>query len=112
MAKLNYYGVKVLMLLQRKILQKNNDNIKLYQNYTNPFNPNTTISFELKNGTRASLIVYDVLGNKVAELFNEFALPNKTYEVIFNAINLASGIYYYALITNFGSQIKKMVLLK
>jgi hypothetical protein len=58
-----------------------------------------------------SLIVYDVLGNKVANLINE-EKPTGTYEVEFNGTGLPSGIYYYRLESENFVQTKKMILLK
>src|SRR5574338_1635874 len=73
----------------------------LEQNYPNPFNPLTTIKFSIPSvGTRLALYVqlkvYDVLGKEVATLVNE-EKPAGSYEVEFDASNLASGIYYYQI---------------
>ncbi len=97
----------------------------LFQNYPNPFNPSTTIKFSVpaslnpsKGGTFVSLKVYDVLGRKVATLVNEEKAPGN-YEVKFDpaksgqaGTNLASGVYFYTLITNGFFQSKKMLLMK
>src|SRR5574338_1193475 len=73
----------------------------LEQNYPNPFNPLTTIKFSIPSvGTRLALYVqlkvYDVLGKEVATLVNEEKTAG-SYEVEFDASNLASGIYYYQI---------------
>ncbi len=91
---------------------------KLYDNYPNPFNPGTIISYQLPVNDFVSLKVYDVIGNEVATLVNE-TKPAGNYQVEFNAANLASGIYYYTLRVyranggagNF-TQTKKMILIK
>ena len=89
---------------------------KLSQNYPNPFNPSTTIrysipSVETEYFPSVQLKVYDILGNEVATLVDENK-PAGTYEVKFDAANLASGIYFYKLIADGYISTKKMVLLK
>ena len=84
----------------------------LSQNYPNPFNPSTIIRFEFRASTFASLKLFDILGSKVALLFNGTVQAGKMYEVKFNATHLSSGIYYYKLEGNGGTGIKKMILLK
>jgi photosystem II stability/assembly factor-like uncharacterized protein len=83
----------------------------LEQNYPNPFNPSTKISWQTPVDGWQTLKVYDVLGNEVAILVNEYK-PAGNYEVNFDASGLTSGIYFYQLrIGNF-IQTKKMVLLR
>ena len=88
----------------------------LEQNYPNPFNPSTTIHYTVADANNAShvkvsLFVYDILGNGVATLVNEYR-PAGSYEVEFNAGNLVSGIYYYTLRVGELSETRKMILLK
>jgi hypothetical protein len=90
----------------------------LSQNYPNPFNPNTRISWQSPIGSHQTLKVYDVLGNEVATLVDEFK-PAGSYEIEFNSENLASGVYIYRLQTTPSAGIgqaftetKKMVLLR
>jgi hypothetical protein len=83
----------------------------LHQNYPNPFNPVTKIQYSLSNRQLVTLKVYDVLGNEVANLINEYKEPGK-YEIDFNANELASGVYVYKLIAGPYSAIRKMVVLK
>jgi hypothetical protein len=84
----------------------------LKQNYPNPFNPSTIIKFGFDKKTKASLKIYDVLGNEVATLFNGSAEGGRIYELTFNASGLSSGVYYYQLRGNDNTEIKKMMLLK
>ena len=84
----------------------------LEQNYPNPFNPSTIIKFGFDKITKASLKIYDVLGNEVANLFNGSAEGGRIYELTFNASGLSSGVYYYQLTGNDKTEIKKMMLLK
>lgn len=87
------------------------DKFLLYQNYPNPFNPSTIIKYELSEGSRVKLQVFDILGNEIKTLVNENQKPG-SYEVIFNAGNMASGIYFYKLITPNYTDTKPMVLIK
>lgn len=89
-------------------------NNKLNQNYPNPFNPSTKISYELYKKQNVQLKVYDLLGREVQTLINETQYPGK-YEVTFDTSNLgglSSGIYFYKLLTESYSDVKKMVLLR
>ena len=80
-------------------------------NYPNPFNPTTKISFRLKESGKVSLKVYDVLGKEVANLADGVFETGK-HEATFNGSNLASGIYFYRLVTPNGTITKKMMLMK
>ncbi len=83
----------------------------LAQNYPNPFNPITMIRYELPERADVTLKVYDVLGREVATLVNA-AQGQGSYQVPFNASNLASGIYFYRLKAGSFMQTKKMLLVK
>jgi hypothetical protein len=88
------------------------DNITLYQNYPNPFNPVTNIRFDIKNKANVSMYLYNSLGQVVKKMINNEAYTPGSYELRLDAGELASGIYYYKLITGETSFTKKMVLLK
>jgi hypothetical protein len=83
----------------------------LLQNYPNPFNPSTKISWQSPVSGHQTLKVYDVLGNEVATLVNEFRNAG-SYEVDFNASALSSGVYFYKLQAGSFIQTKKMILMK
>ena len=68
----------------------------LNQNYPNPFNPSTTISFALPVRSNVTLKIYDAIGREVAVLVNQ-EKPAGQHQVLFDAKNLASGVYYYRL---------------
>jgi N-acetylneuraminic acid mutarotase len=94
------------------------DKIELMQNFPNPFNPSTVISYQLpaslnpsKGGTFVTLRVYDILGSEIATLVNEEHSAG-TYEVELNASQLSSGIYFYQLKVDEFILTKKMVLLR
>ena len=69
---------------------------KLMQNYPNPFNPTTTINWQAPISSWQTIKVYDVLGNEVMTLVNEYK-PAGSYELIFDAKKLTSGVYFYQL---------------
>jgi hypothetical protein len=69
---------------------------QLYQNYPNPFNPTTTIRYNIPKSGVVILKVYDILGQQVKTLLNQFR-PVGEYEINFNASNLASGVYIYRI---------------
>ncbi len=88
------------------------DNYELGQNYPNPFNPTTTIKVYLKERCFASLNVYDVLGRQVQTLMNGNQRPG-TYQLVFNAERLSSGLYFYRLqINNEKAITRPMILVK
>ena len=88
----------------------------LEQNYPNPFNPSTVISFSLKEDADINLIIYSLLGNKVATVYSGRAGSGR-HEIEWNGKNdsgsaVASGIYLYRLEVGLNSLTRKMVLLK
>jgi len=87
------------------------DGFKLRQNFPNPFNPETVISYELPVTGFVKLSVYDILGNEVAELVNEKQNAG-SYEVKFDGSNNASGVYFYKLTAEYFSETKRMVLIR
>ena len=83
----------------------------LNQNYPNPFNPTTTISWYSPLSGRQTLKIYDLLGNEITTLVNEFK-PAGNYEVMFDGSNFPSGVYYYRLQSGKFTETKKLVLLR
>ncbi len=86
-------------------------NYKLYQNFPNPFNPTTSISFTLNSAAYVELTVYDAQGAKVANLINE-SIKSGMSSVQFDGSNLSSGVYSYRLSVDGVFTTKKMILLK
>jgi hypothetical protein len=85
---------------------------EVYQNYPNPFNPTTKIRFDLPEKSLVKLEIYDILGQRVAQLLNT-ELSQGRHEVTFNGSHLASGIYFYLLnVKDKFFKVKKMILLK
>jgi len=87
------------------------DNFYLAQNYPNPFNPTTTIKFGIKEKSYVELNVYDALGRLVKTLVKENKSPGD-YEVVFNAKEFASGLYFCKMTAGNYTDIKKMLLIK
>ncbi|MBX7047324.1 MAG: T9SS type A sorting domain-containing protein [Ignavibacteria bacterium] len=84
---------------------------KLHQNFPNPFNPTTTITFDVARSGTIKLEVFDLLGKQIETMINE-ALQQGTYEISFDATHLSSGIYYYKLVSDNYTMTKKMVVSK
>ncbi|MDZ7764615.1 MAG: T9SS type A sorting domain-containing protein [Melioribacteraceae bacterium] len=84
---------------------------KLDQNYPNPFNPSTTIQFAVPKAGEYKVVVYNILGQQVAELLNTQLQPG-VHKVQFDAARLASGIYIYQLTGDNVNFTKKMILMK
>ncbi|MDO8550687.1 MAG: T9SS type A sorting domain-containing protein [Ignavibacteria bacterium] len=88
------------------------DEFYLNQNYPNPFNPSTTIKFGLTTEMAVELKVFDALGQEVMTLIDSQLMKAGSYNVNFNASNLASGTYVYRLKAGDNVSSKKMILLK
>lgn len=87
-------------------------NVKLTDNYPNPFNPQTVIQFEISQAMVVSLTVYNFLGQKVQSLINGRIQQAGSHDVIFDAEGLPSGVYFYLLETEAGKYTKRMTLIK
>ena len=87
------------------------NNFSLLQNFPNPFNPITTIKYEMPISGLVTMKVYDVLGNEMTTLVNE-EKPVGSYTVEFNASNYPSGIYFYSLTAGSFTATKKLILMK
>lgn len=83
-------------LVNVKIVEKIPEQIFLWQNYPNPFNPTTTISYYNPAYNFVELIIYNLLGEKISVLVNNFQGSGK-YQIKFNDPNLSSGVYFYLL---------------
>ena len=83
----------------------------MHNNYPNPFNPSTTISYDLPVANDVRIVIYNLMGQEV----RRWEIQGQTagfHKVIWNASDVASGIYFYRLRTGDFVQTKKMVLLK
>ncbi|OGU67735.1 MAG: hypothetical protein A2499_00815 [Stygiobacter sp. RIFOXYC12_FULL_38_8] len=93
------------------------EDYKLFDNYPNPFNPETTINYQISSSCNVNITIFDLLGCKIATLIDEVKAPGN-YKVKFNVDNLEksivvpSGIYFYTLKAGNYFQVKKMLLTK
>lgn len=109
------YKLKVLYSVITGNSQISNElpnSFRLSQNYPNPFNPSTTIEYEISSASLVQLKVFDILGNEIQTLVNNYLAPGK-YSSNFDASKLSSGVYFYTLVSS-GQKIdtKKMILIK
>lgn len=107
-------GVSVTSKLDSEIDRPNN--FSLNQNYPNPFNPSTTIRYSISSPGNISIKVYDISGQIINVIDKEHNQPGE-YEIIWDGTNsfgerVASGVYFYQLITDRNTEAKKMMLLK
>jgi len=83
----------------------------LSQNYPNPFNPTTRIEYSIAKAGPVTLEIYDVLGRRVSTLVNQVQKAGD-YSIVYNASNIASGVYFYRIISGTFVQTKKMIVMK
>jgi hypothetical protein len=87
------------------------NDVTLGSNYPNPFNPTTTIPFALPSNANVRIELFNILGQSVAVLLDEFQEAGE-HAVQFDGASLASGIYFYRLTSGETALIRKMVLVK
>jgi hypothetical protein len=87
------------------------NDFSLLQNYPNPFNPSTKIKFSITTTAKVQLFIFNLLGEKVAELVNG-RLDAGYYEAVWDAFKFSSGVYFYRLTTSNIISTKKMILLQ
>ncbi len=83
----------------------------LMQNFPNPFNPATTIEFNIPRSGHVLLQIFDVAGRNVETLLNQ-TMNGGVYNIVWNASKYPSGMYYYRLQSGFFTETKKMSLIK
>ena len=104
----------VLHFLTTSVLNNNNvviNEFKLFQNYPNPFNPRTVINYNLSVPGDVELIIYNTSGQRVATLINEFQSQGN-HQIVWNAENQPSGIYFARLKSNNNIATQRMVLIR
>lgn len=93
------------------VQSKTESKFKLNNNFPNPFNPSTTISFEIPEASNVTLKVFDITGKEVASLLNGF-INSGYHEYSWNASQLSSGVYFYRIQAGSFTKTKKMHLIK
>jgi len=101
------YSDVVLVTLNQNIP----NNFELSQNYPNPFNPTTEINFSIPTNENVSIIVFNLLGEEVAQVINKELLAG-SHKIQFDASKLSSGIYFYKMVSGKFVSVKKMILMK
>ena len=84
---------------------------QLSQNYPNPFNPETTIDFRIDADSHVNISIFDINGNLVQELVNEWKASG-SHQVKFSGHSIPSGIYFYKMTTKGFADIRKMTLIQ
>jgi hypothetical protein len=99
-------------------MNEHENTFRLYENYPDPFNPTTTLSYALGRESYVTLTIYDILGRKIETLL-EKNQSEGNYSIAFNGVNLPSGVYFYRLEArgiedrnSYFTQTKKMLILK
>ena len=87
------------------------ERFKLYHNYPNPFNPNTTITYNLSNPNFITLKIFNLAGQQIVTLVNDYQTAGE-YQIKWNANGLPSGIYFYKLQSSEYTKTKKLILQK
>ena len=86
--------------------------VSLLQNFPNPFNPSTTITFDLRSPSAVSLVIYDITGRRVTALVAQRVMSAGTHQILWNAGQASSGVYFYRLRAGEDILIKSMMLIK
>ena len=93
------------------------DDYSLKQNFPNPFNPTTSISFALSKDSNVELIIYNIKGEKIKSIFNDQIYADQINSAIWDGRDttgkqVSVGCYYYKLITDTKIYYKKMIMMK
>lgn len=107
-------GIELEKLINYTDVEKENDiqtAFQLNQNYSNPFNPVTTITYSLPVASNVTLKIFDASGREVTTLENKYRNAG-TYKIDFDAKQLASGIYFYRIEAGKYVSTRKLVLVK
>jgi hypothetical protein len=115
----SYAGLLEYLLFSSNVITGIEDNhniqltheFKLQQNYPNPFNPSTNIIFSLADESDVKLKIFNSLGQEIATLVDN-KLKAGEHKVVWEPMNIANGVYFYRLINEGKSEIKKMLFLK
>ncbi len=106
----NHFSNNLEGLVTTKVANLSDD-YKLYQNFPNPFNPATILSYKINQSGFVTLKVYNLVGQVVSTLVNEYQ-ETGIYSRQFDASQLSAGIYLYKLQVNGFTSVKRMTLIK
>lgn len=99
------------LMTVRSASERTPEGYTLHQNHPNPFNPSTTVTFDVPAAGHVSLTVFDILGKEVATLVNG-RLDAGSYSAVFTAPSLTSGLYFYRMTSGGFTQTRKMMFVK
>jgi hypothetical protein len=109
------YSLKIISTTAHPIAVENNSktvgDYQLGQNYPNPFNPTTTIEYSISKEASTEINIYNELG-QIVKTLNEGSKKAGDYKVVVDCTGMASGVYFYQLVTDGIADVKKMVLVK
>jgi len=105
------FDTDIIVSVDDRELGSSQINYVLKQNFPNPFNPSTKIQYSIKEDGNVSLKIYNILGQEVFSLLNEYKKAG-FYEINFNASKLVSGVYIYQIQSGSFISAKKMILIK
>jgi hypothetical protein len=112
--KLNIYSLAVSGKADKFSIDKSGQRTEtytLYQNYPNPFNPATTIKYGMPKDGFISIKVYDITGREIAVLATGYKKAG-VHTAVFNGNSFSSGVYFYKMMTDGNSLVKRMILIK
>jgi len=104
-------GAGLITSVQQDYTKYIPDNIMLYRNYPNPFNPSTTIKFNLPETEFVTIKIYSINGQEIETLIDG-EIPAGQHEIHWTAKNLASGVYIYKMNAGSFTESKKMIYQK
>jgi hypothetical protein len=102
---------RLISTLKKKTKLNRPGNFKLHQNFPNPFNPATRISYSLKMSSHVRLVIFDATGKELRRLLDTYKHAGN-HVVDFNAVNFPSGLYFYSLQAGNHTETRKMLILK
>jgi hypothetical protein len=109
----DYYSLMILRFSPTGIEEIDNlpNDFSLSQNYPNPFNSSTVLRYTTPTQSPVTITIYDILGRKVQTLV-DCTRPAGEHQVIWQANDIPSGVYFYRLTTGNQTQTKKMVMIR
>lgn len=111
--RLTWMDNQLITNVEEEKTNQNGRDFFLSQNYPNPFNSKTIIKYSLNKADIVTIKLYDVLGNEIATLVNDFNVPGfYTVELDADKLNLMSGVYFYKMKTSEFNSTKKLIFIK
>ncbi|HPN39053.1 MAG TPA: T9SS type A sorting domain-containing protein, partial [Melioribacteraceae bacterium] len=109
--QIDFDGSKYLVASSLSEVNVNPTTFNLSQNYPNPFNPSTTINFSIPKSTNVKITIFNAIGKEIAVLVNG-NFESGEHNVVWNADNVSSGMYFYKMEAGNFTSTKKMMLIR